>query len=63
VVYDKVGNIVATLPLAVTNEGVVFHWNGTNTRGRVVGNGTYLCYLYISGGKESKPIGVIKRTR
>ncbi len=61
VFYDKVGNKITDKIHSVLNgTDAVLYWNGINKKGRKVGEGTYLCYLYFLGEKEKVPIGVIR---
>lgn len=60
VIYDKVGNVIVKLDSEPTVNGPCLTWNGTNTRGRYVGDGTYLCHLYFMDDLESFPIGVAR---
>ena len=59
VIYDKVGNLIADRSLLpITGVGTPhfgLEWNGTNRRGRIVGNGTYAMFLYYKQLKN-KPI-------
>ncbi|MCX7725846.1 MAG: hypothetical protein N2053_03240, partial [Chitinispirillaceae bacterium] len=61
VIYDKVGNVVAKLNSKPLSDGAEIKWNGTNRKGRIVGDGTYLCFLYFKGERERIFIGVKKR--
>jgi len=55
-IYDKVGNRVISLPKLESRTQVDLAWNGCNSKGRYVGNGTYLAILkcsFIVKGIES----------
>ncbi|MCX7727100.1 MAG: hypothetical protein N2053_09665, partial [Chitinispirillaceae bacterium] len=65
-IYDQVGNIVAkSLKFEKTEKGPICKWNGTNRKGRIVGDGTYIGIVTVndSGRREIKriKIGIYKR--
>jgi len=62
VIHDKVGNMVITLTSVQTQGGVEIRWSGTNRRGRIVGNGTYLCFFTFFKG-SGDPLKVAVRRR
>lgn len=56
-IYDKVGNVVVAYPkdplpnikvengFIVANDSLKIEWDGRNSNGRIVGSGTYLCFI------------------
>jgi uncharacterized repeat protein (TIGR01451 family) len=66
-IFDKVGNVVVkSSPFHTDARGVVFYWNGTNSRGRKVGSGTYIGVVTVedegSEGAEKVRIGVVRKS-
>ncbi len=61
IVYDQVGNVVNRLLSREENNGIVIEWNGTNRHGRIVGDGTYVLYLFYKGGRERIMVGVVSQ--
>ena len=62
IIFDKVGNnikeLTSTPVMASTQPYFELKWDGTNRRGRIVGDGTYLLYLYFNEFKEPIYVGV-----
>lgn len=52
-VYDALGNTVAYLIPQVGKGRFYFAWNGTNRSSRIVGTGTYLCIVRLSGSSQA----------
>ncbi len=61
-IYDALGNKIAQLKQFKDHESssiVKYHWDGTNRKGRLVGNGTYMVVIKIKGSEtERKLVGV-----
>lgn len=60
-IFDAVGNTLVkekNLP-SYENKYFAFVWNGTNKYDRIVGSGTYLCYIIVKsseGGKKTERV-------
>lgn len=65
-IYDPVGNaVVKAVSFEQSTNGTVFRWNGTNRKGRKVGNGTYIGVVTVNDegaeGVQKVRIGVSRK--
>ncbi|MBN1306580.1 MAG: glycoside hydrolase family 9 protein [Chitinispirillaceae bacterium] len=61
IIYDAVGSVVTEITSTQAPAGVRLQWNGTNKKGRIVGNGSYLLCFSFKGEKERIMVGVMRK--
>ncbi len=66
-IYDALGNTVSRSTMTNNGKSLMYTWNGRNSKGRLVGEGTYLAYvsIYENGAviwNNTKALG-IKRSK
>lgn len=62
-IYDALGNKIAKLKQFKDHESssiVKYQWDGTNKKGRLVGNGTYMAVIKIKGSETVKKLVGVK---
>jgi hypothetical protein len=60
-IFDKVGTAVTELYSRPIQAGLEILWDGTNRKGRMVGEGSYLFTIFYKGEREKILVGVKRR--